>query len=162
MPRTAGHLSSEYIMHQFITELPWAIVGSAGFALLFGLRANKILYAAAGGGIGWAVYLLCELFLTRDILICSLIAAAVGTAYAELLARLLRTPATVILIPTVIPLVPGGSLYYTMSSLIASDRVATAAYGMATVKCAVGIAAGITAVTLVSKPLKRRNPNDKG
>lgn len=141
-------------MNQFITELPWAIIGAAGFALIFGLRANKILYAAVGGGIGWAVYILCEVFLTSDILVCSLIAAAAGTIYSEILARLLRTPTTVILIPTVIPLVPGGSLYYTMASLIAEDTSAVTMYGISTVKCAVGIAAGITAVTIISKPLK--------
>lgn len=141
-------------MTQFLTELPWAIVGAAGFALLFGLRANKILYAAMGGGISWAVWILCEVFVTEEILVCALIAAAAGTAYSEILARLIRTPATVILIPTVIPLVPGGSLYYTMASLIASDSAGVTAYGMSTVKCAVGIAAGITVVTVISRPLK--------
>lgn len=141
-------------MNAFLTELPWAALGSAGFALLFGLRANKILYGAFGAGIAWAVYILCEVFLKCDILICFLIAAAAGTAYSEILARLLRTPATVILIPTVIPLVPGGSLYYTMSSLIASDRAAAAAYGSSTIKSAVGIAAGITVVTIISRPMK--------
>lgn len=141
-------------MSAFITELPWAALGAAGFALIFGLRTNKILYAAIGGGISWAVYILCEVFLTNDLLVCSLIAAAAGTAYSEILARILKTPATVILIPTVIPLVPGGSLYYTMSSLIASDKAGFASYGMATAKYAVGIAAGITAVTIISRPLK--------
>lgn len=140
-------------MSEFLREVPWAIIGATGFALLFGVRKEKVVFAALGGGIVWASYLLCLFYVTDEILLCSVVAAAAGTTYCEVLARILRTPTTVLLIPSMIPLVPGGSLYYAMSAVFRSDRSAAALYGMNTLKFAVGIAAGITAVTVISRPL---------
>lgn len=140
-------------MSEFLRGVALAVIGSAGFALLFGVRKEKIAFASVGGGIVWAVYLICRAHLTDEILLCSVCAAAAGTAYCELFARILRTPATVLLIPSMIPLVPGGPLYYAMSAMFRSDRAAAAAYGMQTLKFAVGIAAGITVITVISRPL---------
>lgn len=140
-------------MGEILRGVLFAMIGAVGFALLFGVRKEKVAFAAVGGGIVWAVYLLCRTYLTDEILLCSLCAAAAGTAYCELFARILRTPATVLLIPSMIPLVPGGSLYYAMSAVFRSDRDSAAVFGMETLKFAVGIAAGITLITVISRPL---------
>ena len=78
-----------------------------------------------------------------------LLAAAFAIVYAELLARWLKTPATLFVVPSILPLVPGGSLYYTMSSAVHGDVVGTKYYGTLTATTALALAAGISFVMAV-------------
>ena len=90
------------------------VVGSLGFALLFGIRGTKPLGCIAlGSGIGWVVYLVS-------------VAGGHGKAFgmlacSEVTARLIKTPVILLLVPMLIPEIPGGDLYYTMYSLIEGD-----------------------------------------
>ena len=36
------------------------MIGSVGFAVLFGVRGRKLAVIALGSGAGWAVYLVCR------------------------------------------------------------------------------------------------------
>ena len=36
------------------------MIGSVGFAVLFGVRGKRLAVIALGSGAGWAVYLLCR------------------------------------------------------------------------------------------------------
>ena len=97
------------------------IIGSLGFALLFGIRGTKLLGCIAlGSGIGWIVYLVSvagghgKAF---GLLASSLVIAACS----EILARVIKTPVSLRLVPMLIPEIPGGDLYYTMYSLIEGD-----------------------------------------
>lgn len=123
-------------------QLFTALLGSAGFALIFNLRARYLALAAAGGVLCWGTYLLMT-FCGEALFPASLIAAAVSALYAEIAARFAKAPATLILIPTVIPLIPGSSLYYTMSRLCLRDWAEAREYAVSTGLCAVGIAAGV-------------------
>ena len=72
------------------------------------------------------------------------------TIYSEIWARVLNTPATTILMPTVIPLIPGGSLYYAMDAALRHD----APEFILKAKKAIGLAAGIMIVTSLSRPIE--------
>ena len=141
-------------MTEALIQITTAFVGSLGFALLFGLRRRYVLPAAVGGMLSWGVYLLLSRFLPSDFLAC-LIASACAVLYAELLARLLRTPATVFVIPAVIPLVPGSSLYYAMSCVVQKDFAAAREFGMTTLEFSLAIAAGMSFV-LAFRELRTR------
>ena len=84
------------------------------------------------------------------------------TIYSEIWARILKTPSTVILMPTVIPLIPGGSLYYAMDAALRHDMPQFFLKSQAAVGLAVALAAGIMAVTsmqhLISALLKMIKP----
>ena len=69
--------------------------------------------------------------------------------YAEVLARLRKTPSTVYLIPAIITLIPGGALYYTMQNLVIWDAERFIHYGLYTVQTVLGIAVGIIAVAAI-------------
>lgn len=140
-------------MNEFLITLITSIIGAAGFALIFSIDPRHLPYAAAGGGICWAAYLAAHTP-TDSILVASLAAAFAATAYSELCAHLRRTPATVFLLPSLIPLVPGGSLYYTMSSLISSDYPAAASYAIKTAKIMLGLAGGVIAASLIVSAIK--------
>ena len=144
-------------MTEAIVQIVTAFLGSLGFALLFGLRRRFVLPAALGGMLTWGVYLLLSCLVASAFLAC-LVASACAVLYAELLARLLHSPATVFVIPAVIPLVPGGSLYYAMSCVVQKDFAAAREYGMTTLEFSLAIAAGMSFV-LAFRELRTRKPS---
>ena len=126
-------------------QLITAFLGSCGFAMMFGLRRRYLLPASLGGMLGWIIYLAMDAWTGSGFLSC-LVAAAFGVLYAELLARRLKTPATLFVIPAIVPLVPGSTLYEAMSCAVRGDLDAARAYGSRTLELALAIAAGISFV----------------
>ena len=125
-----------------------AAIGTAGYCLNVNIKRNKIIYGCVGGVLSTFLYcVFVEAGLS--LLMQNLIPAAVVTFYAEILARIVKAPATVFLIPSIIPLVPGGRLYYTMRAIVYGEGVDAKAFAMETIVIALGIAVGIVVVSLV-------------
>lgn len=70
-------------------------------------------------------------------------AATLVTLYAEVLARITKTPTTTYLIPSIIPLVPGSRLYYTMSYAVNGVWDQFIDSGLFTVALSAALAGGI-------------------
>ena len=132
-------------MIEIVSQLLSAFVGSLGFALIFGMRKRYLFAASLGALLGWGVYMLVDV-LVGDVFLPSLAAAAFALTYSEMMAKALKTPATLFVIPAIIPLVPGGSLFYTMSCAVHGDLANARLYGTRTGECALAIAAGISIV----------------
>lgn len=130
-------------MDKFI-QLLAAGAGSLGFSLLFNTRGAQLIWATLGGCLSWAVYLLTYALWPSDA-VCYFLAAVVLTVYAEIMARLHKTPVTVYLVAGTIPLIPGASLYRTMSCAVAGDAQSALMHGVTTLLLAAAIAAGILA-----------------
>ncbi len=96
----------------------------------------------------WAVYLLADSLLHASFL-SNLLAAAFSVFYAEALALLLKAPATLFLTPAILPLVPGGSLYETMSHVVRGEMELARSCGNATLSTALAIAVGISIVLAI-------------
>ena len=120
-------------------------LGSVGFALVFRLRYRFLPLAALGGLLNWGAYLLFH-HLCSSVFVACLIASALSALYAEVLAKRLRAPAPLFLIPAVIPSIPGSNLYYTMAAAVSGDLAGVTENALATCIWALGIAAGISAV----------------
>ena len=131
-----------------IIQLITAFLGSLGFAMLFGTRRQHLLLAALGGLFAWGIYLMVHA-LVPGVFLPNLAAALFSSAYADLLAHLRKCPATLFLIPAIVPLVPGSSLYYAMEAVVNGDYAAAALYGHATLGCALAIAAGISVISVL-------------
>ena len=142
-------------MKEIIMQLAAAFVGSLGFALVFGMRRRYLFFSSLGALLGWGVYLLADYFLESAFLP-PLFAAAFAVSYSEIMAKALKTPATLFVIPAIIPLVPGGSLYYTMSYAVHRDMINARIYGTATLESALAIAAGISFVFAVRELRTKR------
>ena len=82
------------------------------------------------------------------------VVAILITIYSEIWARVLKTPATTILMPTVIPLIPGGSLYYAMDAALRHDMPQFIVKGQAAIGLAIALAAGIMVVTSLRRPIE--------
>jgi len=66
-------------------------------------------------------------------------------------ARIEKTPTTTFLVPSVIPLIPGGSLYYTMNFALNKQWAAFSHRGFYTLQLALSLAVGIIAVTTLTR-----------
>ena len=80
-------------MMYYAVQLASAFAGSLGFALLFHVRREKLLLASLGGLLAWGVYLLMGWASDQDV-VRYFAASVVLTVYAEVLARLVKCPAT--------------------------------------------------------------------
>ena len=136
-------------METYIIQLITATIGSLGFALIFNVNRRLLIPASLGGLFAWGVYLLAAEWLGLHLLVANVIAGVFCQLYSEVLARILKTPSTVICIPAIIPLIPGGALYRTMYSAVHQDWEMCRFYGYQTLLTALGIAAGISFVSAI-------------
>lgn len=141
-------------MNQDILSVIGSFFGSLGFALLYNTRGRRVLIPAVGGALFWAVYLIFLHYINNEYLGFFVVAILIAI-YAEIWARMLKTPATTVLMPTVIPLIPGGSLYYAMEAALRMDMVRFAEKSKAALGLAVSLAAGIMVVTSLRQPVDR-------
>lgn len=132
-----------------IIHLVTAGFGALGFSLIFNVRRELLPAAAFGGLLDWGVYMMAEWFFGNGVFLPSVVAAAFASIYAEAMARVEKAPATVFYIPALIPLIPGGSLYYTMSYAVMGQWDQVQSYGASTAYCALGIAVGMSLVLSV-------------
>ncbi len=131
-----------------VIQLIAVLVGSLGFALIFNAGKKTLFPSILGGMLGWAVYLLFE-HLKIGVFLATIAAAAFCQIYSEIFARVLKAPTTVIYIPAIVPLVPGGSLYNAMYNAAINDWENFRYYGITTLKVAFGIAVGASFVSAI-------------
>ena len=135
-------------MEKDLLQLITAALGSLGFSLIFNVRGRPLLFGALGGLIAWGVYLGCRGQGISDVM-GYLISSMVITIYAEICARRFRAPATVFLMSSAIPLIPGGSLYRTMVYAVKMQGAEFLQAGTHTMLLAGAISAGIILVSTV-------------
>jgi len=75
------------------------------------------------------------------------------SVYAEIFARIEKTPTTTFLVPSVIPLIPGSALYYTMNYALNEQWTLFAQKAFYTLELAMALALGIIAVTTATRLL---------
>jgi len=137
-------------MKEYIIQIITASLGSLGFALLFNLRKRHLAIASLNGLLCWSIYLLCNNLFGLDIFFSTLIASVWTASYAEIFARIRKTPASQFMIIGLIPLVPGASLYRSMQALVENNLPKASLYSTATIKYTLGIAAGICLVYTIT------------
>lgn len=135
-------------MMQEVIQTLMAMLGAIGFSILFNVRRKKLVAAAIGSGISWIVYLVTYKLYEDKVfsLFCATIAMAL---LAEILARVMKAPVTILLVPMLIPLFPGSDLFYATSHLVQNNNMEGAAYLELVLKEAGAIAFGIILVTCV-------------
>ena len=133
-----------------LIQILMGFLGSVGFSVMFHIRGKRLVIASLGGLMSWTVFLLLAGLLPAEPTRYFLASAAV-TIYAEVFARVIKTPTTTFLVPSLIPLIPGGSLYYTMNYALNEQWPAFAAKAIYTLELAAALALGIIAVTTLTR-----------
>lgn len=139
-------------------ELLWMIltgfVGSFAFAVLYNIRGKKLIFAGLGCLISVGVYGLLSLVIESTVL-CYFIVALLISAFAELMARVLKSPATTFITISLIPLVPGGALYNTMAYTFKGDWLNFFENAIYTLSLTIALALGIVFVSAATKMIYR-------
>ncbi len=131
-------------------QLVTAFLTTAGFSVIFGIRRPKrLLLASLGGLLTQAVFMLLSFF-GMNAVAALLIAAVSGAIYAQIMARVTHAPATFFSLLSIIPLVPGSSLYYTMSWALRGNFERFTARGLNTLLSALAIAFGLMAILVLT------------
>ena len=118
------------------------LLGSLGFALLYNIRGRRLVAAAGGGLLCCALFVILGLFIQNEPLKYFIVSLATSV-YSEIFSRILKTPTTTFIITALIPLIPGGALYYTMSSAFEGDFDIFLTNAISTLLLALALAVGV-------------------
>lgn len=133
-------------MIEYIIQTLMGALGSVGFALTFHIRGKQLILIFLGGALDWAVYLLCTHYGCSSFLGVFL-ATMTANIISEILARIVHTPVLILLVPMLVPLIPGGALYRSMDALIRGEKSLFLDHGTSAITFAGAIALGIIATT---------------
>lgn len=143
-------------MKNEIIQVLSAFIGTFGFSVLFNVRGKRLFFASLGGLIAWLFFVIFKIFIPSEVTI-YFIVALIASLYAEIMARLLKTPTTTFIITALIPLIPGSSLYYTMSYAFQSDLEKFMNKGIYTLELASSLALGVIIASAFIKLIFRKN-----
>ena len=108
------------------------------------------MFATLGGFLSWTLFVVFK-FITPDDALRYFFVAVMIAIYAEIFARILKTPTTTFIMTALIPLIPGGSLYYTMSSLLEGNTAFFLDKAVYTLSLSTALALGIVLTHAVVK-----------
>ena len=134
-----------------------AALGVAGSAITFRLPMRAIWGCTIAGVLGWEVDVALSEYVGLTSVYSSFISALVISICCESLARALRMPATVFILPAILPVVPGKKTYDSMLYFVHGDQDQAAYFGMRAMLIASGLAVGMLFGTSISRSII--NPN---
>ena len=134
-------------MKAALIQILMGAIGTLGFSIYFRVSERNAA-ATFGGALGWGVYLLC-FHLWGNVFAANVVATAVVYFWSVAMARVLKAPSNTYLIPGIIPLLPGGPLYYTMAGLVGGDRALFTKNGTTTMLVTFGMVTGMVAAAVV-------------
>ena len=141
----------------WVIQLVAAFVGTVGFSALFGAPRRFYLYCGLAGMAGWAVYLLVAA--GHSVVGAAFFAALTVAAISHVMAKICRCPVTVFLICGIIPLVPGGGIFWTAYYIVANQLHMAAETGFVALKVTIAIAGGIILASGIINKLFIRKKN---
>ena len=113
------------------------------FTFIYSMKDIRVILAASlGGALGWMGYLLVAPI--TGVVGQNLVAAVIVALFSEIASRVLKTPSTLFLIVGILPMVPGGGIYYTMEYCIQGNNEMFISKGLETFAVAGAIAIGVS------------------
>ena len=125
-------------------------IGTLAFGVLFNIRGRRLVVTAIGGFLSWLLFVILSNFVHSEPLNYFIVAIAISV-YAEIMARVVKTPTTTFITTALIPLIPGGSLYYTMAYAFHSNIDRFLEKAIYTLQLASSLALGIIIATTLSR-----------
>ncbi len=124
-------------------QITGSFLAVIAFCFILNTPRRHILFAGLTGAVGWTLYLI---LINKEINTgaATFFAGCLVSFCSQLLARLLKTPVTVFVIPGILPLVPGAGMYHIVDSLLRSDGSLTSYYVTQTL-----VAAGMIALSII-------------
>ncbi|MBR6709578.1 MAG: threonine/serine exporter family protein [Clostridia bacterium] len=133
-----------------IVEIITGFIGTCGFAVLFNVRGKQFLFSALGGLFSWTLFVIFSQFIPGEVVNYFLVSFLMSI-YAEVMARKLKSPASAFATLSLIPLIPGGSLYYTMAYAFEADFDRFLDKAVYTLQLAAALALGVIVATVLTR-----------
>lgn len=141
-------------------EFALAFLGSYCPAILFNIERKNLIWAGLCGAAGWAAYKN-TLLVAGSNIFAVFVAALVISLLSEIMAKILKTPSTVFYIPSLFPIVPGISAYYTVLYIIDKEILKASYKALETLGSAGAIAFGILLISTIFRYINTKNINSK-
>lgn len=143
-----------------IVQIIASFIGTLAFGVLFNIRDKKLIFTGLGGLLSWFAFILLGYAIENEAVRYFVVSVFIA-AYAEVLARFLKTPTTVFCVVSLFPLIPGGALYYTMKYALEHDWKNFIDEAVYTIELAAAISIGIMIVAACVKYYKKLYGNIK-
>lgn len=127
---------------EILRQFTYGFFSTLGFAILFQAPKKSLITNGIIGGIGWIVYKYLMLN-GYSILFSAMVASIIIGSISAITSVFIKMPAITFFAPSIIPLVPGGGMYYTMYYLIMQETDKFGAKALETTLTALAIAMGI-------------------
>ncbi len=134
-----------------LISLAACVPAALGFALFFNVRRSLLVLATIGGVCTWGIYLVLNGYVIHDAFLPTLIAAIFAAVLSQVVSKLLKLPVSVIFITSVIPLIPGRALYFTMKCALLGSWMHCGEFALLTLQPVLGIALGISFVWAIAR-----------
>ena len=141
-----------------MTDMPiylhfiYSTFATIGFSVFLNAPKSTLIYAGLTGGVGWTIFYFLVNFSSNDIL-ANLIAASMVSLISEILARKLKHPAILFVIPGIIPLVPGLGMHNTMLYLVQGEFDIAISTGANVLFVGAAISLGVLIITSLAKTI---------
>lgn len=145
-----GKMYEMYIAPSIAVQLISCGIASMGFALLFQAAVRQSVSAGIGGTVNCACYLLVQ-ELSGNNFAAVMAAATFVAAYAYIMSRVHRAPATIFLTTSIMPVIPGATLFYMMHGFVQADYALASQQTMALVQTCLAIAFGFLIVEIATR-----------
>ena len=129
-------------MAHYLTQTVMGCIGAVCFAVLFNVRGKRLLLIALASALSWLGYVLCDMH-GSGLFWAIFCGTTVAGMISEVLARVVKVPVLMLLVPILIPLIPGGDLYHMMSHLVRGQAEPAMNYARLLLLQAGAIALGI-------------------
>ena len=129
-----------------------ALICTFGLALLYNIEWRSLPFALIGAAVACIIFEVYSYF-NGNYFVAALLSAMAVAAYSDILSHIIKTPTTILLIPGIVPMVPGGLLFRTMLAILDSDANNASLFGSRALFIALGITVGILAATFVFRTL---------
>jgi uncharacterized membrane protein YjjB (DUF3815 family) len=121
----------------------YILIATLCFGIIGNVRGKNLVFSSIGGGITWFLYSISSHYIGSSSILCFFIASVFASIYSEIMARILKTPATTFIIGAIIPLVPGGNMYNAMFQYVQGNINQSLSIAFKTLAIAGSIAIGI-------------------
>ena len=149
-----AYLGVGFMEVNFLSAFVFSFFATAAFGILFQAPKKSLVISGVIGAVGWVLFVLLRHHLGYNSFHANFFAAVIIALGSDLSARIFKQPATIFVIPGIIPLVPGLGMYQGMTQIIEKNYELGTATLLTACTDSAAIALGMMVMTSVFRVLK--------
>ncbi len=131
------------MIYEILLQCVFIFIATVGFSIIFNVKSSELLYCGLTGLVCFSIYKVLFVYFDAEFY-----GTVLGSFFAVLLSRrfafLRKVPVSIYVIPAIIPLAPGATVYLTMYNVIYGNYMNVLKYAFMTFQIAGGIVIGMS------------------